>query len=878
MDPFSMMLGYGLVNSLSQLIVRPLGDRFTAKSRQHENYDQMEYKHQLDLEALRLNKQIERETQIDIQKYCHECRIKEAEQQFEKQLKMWQIGQFNDKMWPLLTPFDHPSLHPTYDNGRPVPLNIFMAKTDPHSPFAILVEGDLKNRLSSFLQTTYASDPTQQHPCVCRIGDWKDGFQDAAFINALWFGLQGQPTLVVNPIQTSFGETLTLNISLWGLGEKAIAPATRSVLSGNFNMALGRIKRDATQYWLSHGLPVYSQEMKQNQELLNQEELMKQSGHGQFVDELLSQYVLPKEIQNKVISQFSSYYSNLISAITAMYADIYHLMEYGAPPFMPQALKQFATLNGAKAIFPTGIAVYYRQALANLVRTNYLQDRICDLYLSVASMLTFDPECARQVFCEGIAVWANRKSEGDIKIPESVEQAVKTLHDHADVSDTDFMHHASYVLSLIASKEISYEVEHNISDIESKHKQRIALQQQQQAEQQRREEEQRKIKEAQLAAQREQQRLKEEQEKKLAQQKQAATQQEMQRLIDKYLIIKESRDSDEGTWGIDNLYINETKENAIDLMVARAVHDFTHDGQQHYIVTAKRNNYIAWFFVDENGKLIKFSHDHFAGECWQFRDVKHDLNKPDIQLFKFYNSSHYNESKELPIETLKQMKGFNHLYNELLPQLDKTINEHLKDREIWVDPKKKIFKDNWMYIKAAYNKPFAIPLNYLSRTRLLNEPLITANHKQQFLIYSYTNAPNGKYPAHENTILKAVKRGVTHKIIVKRNLYCGEIFIKDDGSEFVDPSLPPLNRCFLNQGHTFYSSKEPIYNEDGLIIQEATYIKGNISLNLEGLKKLTTRPKYHELLFAILKMDALSIKAYKMQNEGKIFNGDILTL
>ena len=82
MEPFTMMLGYGLVNSLSQLVVRPLADKLSASGRQQEMRMQMETKHALDLEAVRLNKQIELENQKNIQSYCHNFRLLEAQKHF----------------------------------------------------------------------------------------------------------------------------------------------------------------------------------------------------------------------------------------------------------------------------------------------------------------------------------------------------------------------------------------------------------------------------------------------------------------------------------------------------------------------------------------------------------------------------------------------------------------------------------------------------------------------------------------------------------------------------------------------------------------------------------------------------------------------------
>ena len=58
MEPFALMLGYGLVNTLSQLVVRPISDKLSEKSRMNDMLMQMETKHQLDLDAVRINKQI----------------------------------------------------------------------------------------------------------------------------------------------------------------------------------------------------------------------------------------------------------------------------------------------------------------------------------------------------------------------------------------------------------------------------------------------------------------------------------------------------------------------------------------------------------------------------------------------------------------------------------------------------------------------------------------------------------------------------------------------------------------------------------------------------------------------------------------------------
>ena len=448
MEPFTMMLGYGLVNSLSQLVVRPIADKLSAPGRQKEMLMQMEAKHALDLEAVRLNKEIELENQKDIQAYCHNFRIQEAQNQFDRQLQMWQIGNFNDKVWPLKTPFDHPSLHPQYVKGKPTPVNIFLAQTDPRSPFSSLIQPDLKNRLSNFLQTTYVNDPLLQHPCICRIGDWKDGFQDAAFINALWYGMQGQPTIVINPIQSEFGETLDLNVSIWGLGEFGTNPKTQSVLTGSFASAIGRIKKQKTELWLACGLPVESKEMIHNVNLLEQEKRMIAEGHGEFVDKLLVQYKLPIEIQTEVITEFSSEYNHLIACITGMYADIYHMIEYGAQPYMPAAINQYNKNTGSAFQIPEIAIQHYRKTLTNMVCTNYLQDKLPYTFLGVAKSLSYTPEDSMQIFQEGVGLWVNKKLDlsHEINIPTNIDECLGLLYDNATDSDRPYLEQAKDVL------------------------------------------------------------------------------------------------------------------------------------------------------------------------------------------------------------------------------------------------------------------------------------------------------------------------------------------------------------------------------------------------------------------------------------------------
>lgn len=461
MEPFTMMLGYGLVNSISQLVVRPIADKLSQPGRKEEMLFQMNTKHKLDMESVRLNKQIDLENNINIQKFSHDCRIAEAQNQYQNQLKMWELGQFDSRMWPLLTPFNHPSLSLQNVNGI-TPLNVFMAKTDPRSPFASLLQSDVKNRLSNFLQTTYANSP--EHPCICRIGDWKDGFQDAAFINALYFGMQGQPCIVLNPIQSEFGEQLDLNVSIWGLASNpqyGCSPITETVITGPFGSAIGRFKREETKKWLENGLPASSSQLQHNKKLLEQEDKLRAEGRDQdVIDSLLTQYQLPPEIQNKIINDFSHEYSLSVACITGMFADIYHLMEYGTEPIMPLAINSYNLTSKSGYQIPELVINNYRKALSNLTCTNYLQNKLPLAYLRVANALNYDKKNSLEIFQEGIGLWANRKNTCDIeiKLPENIDSCVELICKNANDQDKVLLEKSqSFLLSIgedAAAKEI----------------------------------------------------------------------------------------------------------------------------------------------------------------------------------------------------------------------------------------------------------------------------------------------------------------------------------------------------------------------------------------------------------------------------------------
>lgn len=463
MDPFSMMMGYGLIQSATQLVVKPIADKLTSRDRQGELFAQIEKKHRLDIEVLRLNKKLDLENNADIQRLSHQLRISEAQKQFEQQIEMWRLGQFDSRVWPLRTPFDDPSLKPLYEANRPVPINIFLAKTDPRSSYAAILQSEVTNNLSNFITTTYSN--LGSHPCICRIGDWKDGFQDAAFINALWYGLKGRPSLVINPIQSEHGETLNLNVSAWGLAQDSISPTTQTLLSGPFASAIGRIIREESIHWKENNLPIDSDDLRRNINLFEQEKtILSGGGTQETVDRLLPQYVFANEIRTRVITRFSKEYSHTVSCIAGLYIDIYHLIEHGTAPCMPQAINAYNHTHHNDYQIPAVVVDHYRKALTGMTCSNYLQERLPLAYFNVAQSVQYDSPKALEIFQEGVGLWVNRKLplDQETPIPESLDECVRLLHEQGQDSDRVYLLKAKETLLALDESEAASQLDQKI--------------------------------------------------------------------------------------------------------------------------------------------------------------------------------------------------------------------------------------------------------------------------------------------------------------------------------------------------------------------------------------------------------------------------------
>ena len=467
MTGFEFLFGAQIINSLLQTATKPIFDKMNAKRQQVNTLIQMENKHKLDLEILRLNKEADWRNQSNIQQLSHQFRLQEAEKQFNLQLEMWQTVQFNEKIWPINTPFNHSSLRLGYMQNQNVPIKIFMAKTDRNSTFAKCFQSDVQSLLSNFLHI-YSSNPN--HLCFSGLGDWKDGFQDDAFINALWHGLKGQPTIIINPIQTASSETLTLNVSMWGLAGNGVKPLTETLITIPFSLVYGRIKREETICCKEIPDVLRSKALKENIDVLEKEQdFLKNGGSQEIADRLLTKYQLTEEIQKQVISRFTKEYSHLLSCVTGMYADIYHLIEYGETPYMPHAVNTYNRNHANNYQIPEMVIEHYQKALTNLACTDYLQDKLPFAYLNVAKAIQFNPQKAQEILQEGVGLWANRKLDvhKEIRLPETLDDCVRLLCDNAEAGDKPYLQSVKNVLLTLGESEVAKEIDNiHINDVD----------------------------------------------------------------------------------------------------------------------------------------------------------------------------------------------------------------------------------------------------------------------------------------------------------------------------------------------------------------------------------------------------------------------------
>lgn len=231
-----------------------------------------------------------------------------------------------------------------------VPLRVILALKDSCHSHASTINADL----SLFLSQNFSAN--NDHAVISEIGAWKDDapINDAS-INYLFHGQRGLPTLIVMPAYTNGGAIIRFKLWSWGLGEQLAYPVgfdfgwfnidniyQRVLLEEvkNFDAVLNKIK-------VSRPTPysIFEEDLKIVKLIERNDSLS--DGERILLMNLLQK--TPPEIAATVQRKTNEIISTLYSCAVGMYADGYHLTQYGTIPALPYLLRY---MSGVELILP----------------------------------------------------------------------------------------------------------------------------------------------------------------------------------------------------------------------------------------------------------------------------------------------------------------------------------------------------------------------------------------------------------------------------------------------------------------------------------------------------------------------------------------------
>lgn len=310
-------------------------------------------------------KAAEREHQFRLSEMREQIRERreDAESQYFLAHSEAKIKTYLQDCWPLRNPFDAPlAIEPIYNEATKrlqscklktvltrnaqeiVPLRFISANLDNAHPIASTINSEL----SIFLVEHYKTN--EEHGIISDIGAWKSNIPvNDASISYLFQGMQGQPVMVLAPEYINNGSTIRFKIWSWGLGEKLTYPVgfdfgtlnleplyNRIVASENSKMCatLKKTKQKPT-----------SDKLIQNDQIikiLNNNEIQLNNEEKERILTLLS---TPMEINNAIRQKYAYTVSNVFKALVGMYADGFHLFEYGTLPKLPSILSTLGNIS-----------------------------------------------------------------------------------------------------------------------------------------------------------------------------------------------------------------------------------------------------------------------------------------------------------------------------------------------------------------------------------------------------------------------------------------------------------------------------------------------------------------------------------------------------
>lgn len=247
-----------------------------------------------------------------------------------------------------------------------VPLRIIAAMPGMQFPMS----QDIKSGLSLFLVNNFGAN--SGHAVFSDIGSWKDDIPaNDASVNYLYMALQGQPTMVLVPEFLDGGNTIKFKIWSWGLGKNLPYPS-------GFDFGQLDLKKIENEILIEE-LRTYAALLKKagikNEVVSKSMVLVNTIDDKNFkISEeerqlLLSQIQMPDELRRAGVLQkrLRGVTSTAFSVVCGMFADAYHLMNYGTVPILPSILP---SMPGIEIMLPE-IRDYYI-ALANTAHVEHI--------------------------------------------------------------------------------------------------------------------------------------------------------------------------------------------------------------------------------------------------------------------------------------------------------------------------------------------------------------------------------------------------------------------------------------------------------------------------------------------------------------------------
>ncbi len=222
---------------------------------------------------------------------------------------------------------------------------------------------DIKSELSLFIVNNFGTN--SNHAVFSDIGSWKDDIPaNDASVNYLYMALQGQPTMVLVPEFIDNGDTIKFKIWSWGLGEDSRYPRGFYLGQLNLNTIENNILFEELKTYaaLLKKTGIKNETINKSMVLINTIEDKNFNISDSERQFLLSQISVPEELRKAgtVQKRMRSTLATVFSAICGLFADSYHLKNYGTTPILPTLLP---SMPGIDIMLPE-IRDYYI-ALAN---------------------------------------------------------------------------------------------------------------------------------------------------------------------------------------------------------------------------------------------------------------------------------------------------------------------------------------------------------------------------------------------------------------------------------------------------------------------------------------------------------------------------------